>query len=201
MSVPNSKGKSTKSTKLITKEEGLKKERKQGRRRHISNESPSQPLAALHAFPRCAFDLRVSHARTYPARCCVGFCVICHMGSYVRARVPLVRVWTRTRTSTNPNGTAANAAGRSGNARKQSKCGLIQEGEGHWLNSSENCKKRDICGCCALRRAIKRKEREQRSSWHAEHEVHSAEVKVCLSGRKVPIALPLNGRVGQRRRS
>ena len=39
---------------------------------------------------------------------------------------------TRTRTNTNPNGTEANAAGRSGNARalrKQSKCGMIQEGE------------------------------------------------------------------------
>ena len=38
---------------------------------------------------------------------------------------------TRTRTNTNPNGTEANAAGRSGNARalrKQSKCGMIQEG-------------------------------------------------------------------------
>ena len=48
---------------------------------------------------------------------------------------------TRTRTNTNPNGTEANAAGRSGNARalrKQSKCGMIQEGEGHWPNSSEN---------------------------------------------------------------
>jgi hypothetical protein len=47
---------------------------------------------------------------------------------------------TRTRTNTNPNGTEANAAGRSGNARalrKQSKCGMIQEGEGHWPNSSE----------------------------------------------------------------
>ena len=36
----------------------------------------------------------------------------------------------RTRTNTNPNGTEANAAGRSGNARalrKQSKCGMIQE--------------------------------------------------------------------------
>ena len=30
------------------------------------------------------------------------------------------------------------------------------------------CKKRGICGCCALRRTIKRKAREQRSSWHAE---------------------------------
>ena len=40
----------------------------------------------------------------------------------------------RTRTNTNPNGTEANAAGRTGNARalrKQSKCGMIQEGEGH----------------------------------------------------------------------
>ena len=53
-------------------------------------------------------------------------------------------------------------------------------------------KKRGICGCCALSRTIKRKAREQRSSWHAEHEVHSAEVKVCLSARKAPIVLPLS---------
>ena len=47
-------------------------------------------------------------------------------------------------TNTNPNGTEANASGRSGNARalrKQSKCGMIQEGEGHWPNSSENLQK------------------------------------------------------------
>jgi len=51
---------------------------------------------------------------------------------------------TRTRTNANPNGTEANAAGRRGNARalrNQSKCGMIQEGEGHWLNSSENLQK------------------------------------------------------------
>ena len=51
----------------------------------------------------------------------------------------------RTRTNTNPNGTEANAAGRSGNARalrKQSKkSGMIQEGEGHWPNSSKNLQK------------------------------------------------------------
>jgi hypothetical protein len=52
---------------------------------------------------------------------------------------------TRTRTNTNPNGTEANAAGRSGNSRalrKQSKCGMIQEGEGHWPNSSKNLQKK-----------------------------------------------------------
>jgi len=41
-------------------------------------------------------------------------------------------IFTRTRTNTNPNGTETNAAGRSGNARalrKQSKCGMIQEGD------------------------------------------------------------------------
>ena len=51
---------------------------------------------------------------------------------------------SRTRTNTNPNGTEANAASRSGNARalrKQSKCGMIQEGEGHWPNSSNNLQK------------------------------------------------------------
>jgi hypothetical protein len=53
-------------------------------------------------------------------------------------------IGTRTRTNTNPNGTEANAAGRSGNVRalrKQSKCGMIQEGEGHWPNSTENLQK------------------------------------------------------------
>ena len=52
---------------------------------------------------------------------------------------------TRTRTNTNPNGTEANAAGRSWNARalrKQSKFGMIQEGEEHWQTiSSENLQK------------------------------------------------------------
>ena len=47
-------------------------------------------------------------------------------------------------TNTNPIGTEANAAGRSENARmqrKQSKCGMIQEGEGHWPNSSKKMQK------------------------------------------------------------
>jgi len=47
---------------------------------------------------------------------------------------------TRTRTNTNPNDTEANAAGRSGNARalrKQSKCGVCHEGEGHWPKFSQ----------------------------------------------------------------
>ena len=47
---------------------------------------------------------------------------------------------TRTRTNTNPIDTEANAAGRSGNARalrKQSKCGVIHEGEGHWPKFSQ----------------------------------------------------------------
>jgi hypothetical protein len=50
----------------------------------------------------------------------------------------------RTRTNTNPNGTEANTAGRSGNARalrKQSKCEMIQEGEGHWPKSSKKLQK------------------------------------------------------------
>ena len=57
--------------------------------------------------------------------------------------------WNRTRTNTNPNDTEANAAGRSGNARalrKQRKCGVIHEGEGHGPNSRKNCKKRGIRG-------------------------------------------------------
>ena len=60
----------------------------------------------------------------------------------------VVRTGTRTQTNTNPDGTEASAAGRSGNAcalRKQSMCGMIQEGEGHWPNSSENLQKaRDL---------------------------------------------------------
>ena len=42
--------------------------------------------------------------------------------------VPGIKKHSRTRTNTNPDGTEANAAGRSGNARalrKQSKCGMI----------------------------------------------------------------------------
>ena len=52
----------------------------------------------------------------------------------------------RTRTNTNPNDTEANAAGRSGNARalrKQSKCGVIHEGERHRPKFSKNCTKSD----------------------------------------------------------
>ena len=51
-----------------------------------------------------------------------------HLHSLVESAVS----GTRTRRNTNPNGTEANAAGRSGNARalrKQSKCGMIQERE------------------------------------------------------------------------
>jgi len=95
-----------------------------------------------------------------------------------------------TRTNTNPNGTEADAAGTSGNARvlrKQCKCGMIQEGDGHWPNSSKNCKKRGFCECCALRRTIKRKARESKKSLlHAEHEVRLAEVKLCLWVRSAP---------------
>ena len=50
----------------------------------------------------------------------------------------------RTRTNTNQNGIEANAAGRSGNvraSRKQSKCRMIQEGEGHGPNSSKKMQK------------------------------------------------------------
>ena len=63
---------------------------------------------------------------------------------YFRSRVMFPRYRTRTRTNTNPNGTEASAAGRSGNARalrKQSKCLVIQGGEEHWPNSSENLQK------------------------------------------------------------
>jgi len=70
----------------------------------------------------------------------------------------------RTRTNTNPNGKEANAAGRSGNARalcKQSKCGMIQEGEGHWPNSSENLQKARYL--CVLRTPQNNKEEGARA--------------------------------------
>jgi len=54
------------------------------------------------------------------------------------------RTRTRTRTNTNPNDTEANAAGRSENARalrKQSKCGVYHEGEGHWPKFSQKLQK------------------------------------------------------------
>jgi len=60
--------------------------------------------------------------------------VLCH----------LYRTRTRTRTNTNPNDTEANAAGRSGNARalrKQNKCGVNHEGEGHWPKFSQKLQK------------------------------------------------------------
>jgi len=47
-------------------------------------------------------------------------------------------------TNTHPNDTEANAAGRSGNARalrKQSKCGVIHEGEVHWPKFSQKLQK------------------------------------------------------------
>jgi len=50
----------------------------------------------------------------------------------------------RTRTNTNPNDTEANAAGRSGNARalrKQNKCRVYHEGEGHWPKFSQKLQK------------------------------------------------------------
>ena len=67
------------------------------------------------------------------------------MKDVAKRRANCTQAETRTRTNTNPNGTEANAAGRSGNARalrKQSKCGMIQEGEGHWrvLRTPQNNK-------------------------------------------------------------
>ena len=46
--------------------------------------------------------------------------------------------------------------------RKQSNRGMIQEGEGHWPNPLKMYKQRDNYGCCALRRTIERKAREQK---------------------------------------
>jgi len=63
-----------------------------------------------------------------------------HEASYSAKEIEL----ELTRTNTNPNDTEANAAGRSGNARalhKQSKCGVYQEGEGHWPKFSQKFQK------------------------------------------------------------
>jgi len=78
------------------------------------------------------------------SRFCIDFTGFIEIGKVRAEYMTLLFYRTRTRTNTNPNGTEANAAGRSGNARalrKQSKCGMIQEGEGHWPNSSENLQK------------------------------------------------------------
>ena len=96
------------------------------------------------------------------------------------------RTRTRTRTNTNPNDTEASAAGRSGNARalrKQSKCGVYHEGEGHWPKFSQkkigplggaqrkknrglrkNCQKSEaFVGSAHSAETVKRKARERSS--------------------------------------
>ena len=71
---------------------------------------------------------------------------------------------TRTQTNTNPNDTEANAAGGSGNAlalRKQSKCGVYHEGEGHWPKFSQKIAKSEaFVGSAHSAETIKRKARE-----------------------------------------
>ena len=61
------------------------------------------------------------------ASCVAWMC--CKMSNSIKHAWACPDQSTRTRTNTNPNGTEANAAGRSGNARalrKQSKCGIIE---------------------------------------------------------------------------
>ena len=53
-------------------------------------------------------------------------------------------------------------------------------------------KSEEFVGVAHSAEQLKMKAREQRSSRHAEHEVHSAEVKACLPARMVPIVLPLS---------
>ena len=123
-------------------------------------------------------------------RCC---CLIAPFSaSSLLILLHLLGTRTRTRTNTNPNDTEANAAGRSGNARalrKQSKCGVIHKGEGHWPNFSQILQKSEaFVGSAHSAEAVKRKSRE-RSSLRAEHEVPLAEVKICLSARRAPIVL------------
>ena len=101
---------------------------------------------------------------------------------------------TRTRTNTNPNGTEANAAGRSGNARalrEQSKCGMIQEGEGHWPNSSKNLQKaRNVW---VLRAPQNNKEEGARARKLVTCGTRGplGRGQSVLSARKAPIVLPL----------
>ena len=65
----------------------------------------------------------------------------------VRARIfeeSTSRGLIRTRTNTNPKWHRSQCCGQKWDARalrKQSKCGMIQEGEGHWPNSSKKIAK------------------------------------------------------------
>jgi len=97
---------------------------------------------------------------------------------------PLYRCFrTRTRSNTTPIGTEANAAGRSENARvqrKQSKYGMIQEGEGHWPNSSKKMQKARYLW--VLRRANK-------EALDMRNTRSTRQVTEYLSARKAPIAV------------
>jgi hypothetical protein len=69
---------------------------------------------------------------------------------------------------------------------------MIQEGEGHWPNSAKKMQK--ARNLWVLRTPQNNKEEGARAKMLVTcgHEVHSAEVKVCLSARKVPTVLPLS---------
>jgi len=85
-----------------------------------------------------------------------------------------VAIRRRIQTNTNPYGTEANAAGRVGmhmRCANKTSAEWFRRERGTGQIPRKICKKRGICGCCALRRTIKREAREQRSSWHAENSV------------------------------
>ena len=67
---------------------------------------------------------------------------------------------------------------------------MIQEGEGHWPNSSENLQKARYMWVLRTPQNIK-EDGARAKKLVAVHEVHSAEVKVCLSARKA-LVLPLS---------
>jgi hypothetical protein len=77
--------------------------------------------------------------------------------------------------------------------KARSKCGMIQEGEGHGPNSSENLQKaRYLWVSRTPQNNIEEGARATKLVTCETREVHSAEVKVCLSARKAPIVLPLS---------
>jgi hypothetical protein len=103
-----------------------------------------------------------------------------------------------TRTNTNPNDTEAGATGRSGNARalrKQSKCGMTQEGEGHWPDSSENLQKARYLWVLRTRTPQNNKEEGARAKKLVTCETKGSIGRgqtLPFSAQEAPIVLPLS---------
>jgi hypothetical protein len=68
---------------------------------------------------------------------------------------------------------------------------MIQEGEGHWPNSSENLQKARYLWVLRTPQNNKEEGARAKKLVTCGTQVHSAEVKVRLSARKAPIVLPL----------